>query len=124
MISESFIKKFLSIPNVLYFFWVFGPLALDLLNIFWFNKMFKGMLKALKVKNLNLLASQSLEIGFNRRASFKNNRRATPKTRSSQGLHEKSLRQSEVNSDAQEAASEAKRMRKYCFLFSLVHSSF
>lgn len=45
-------EAFSSIPNVLYFFWVFGPLALDLLNIFWFNKMFKGMLRALKKSDL------------------------------------------------------------------------
>ena len=41
--------KFLSIPNVLFFFWIVGPLALDILNTFWFYKMFRGMLKALQV---------------------------------------------------------------------------
>ncbi|CAG5106536.1 Oidioi.mRNA.OKI2018_I69.chr1.g2887.t2.cds [Oikopleura dioica] len=45
-------ESFNNIPNVLFFFWIVGPLALDILNTFWFYKMFRGMLKALQKSDL------------------------------------------------------------------------
>lgn len=43
---------FLEIANLLRFFWLFVPAMLDVLNMFWFYKMMKGLIKALKSPDL------------------------------------------------------------------------